>query len=141
MADQSNSSGIYPPPPRVSEDSFFPTLASYEKMYAQSMDNPEMFWGSQAEVQIDWFHKFTQVMDCDFANGMVAWFLGGKLNVCHNCVDRHLDTRGDKIAILWEGDEPGDVRRITYRELHREVCKLANVLRHNGIRKGDRVAI
>ena len=67
--------------------------------------------------------------------------LGGKLNVCENCVDRHVEQRGDQVAILWEGDEPGDVRRITYRELQRMVCRLANVLRHHNIRKGDRVAI
>jgi acetyl-CoA synthetase len=81
------------------------------------------------------------VQDCDWKQGLVAWFLGGKLNVCENCVDRHVQTRGDQVAILWEGDEPGQNRRITYRELQREVCRMANVLRHHGLRKGDRVAI
>jgi len=141
MADQSNESQVFVPPARVSEGAYFPNLESYQELYAQSVENPDAFWGKQAEEHIDWYLPFSQVSDCDFSNGMVSWFLGGRLNVCHNCVDRHLLTRGEKVAILWEGDEPGDVRRITYRELHREVCKLANVLRHNGIRKGDRVAI
>jgi acetyl-CoA synthetase len=141
MSSQSDETKIFTPPERVSEGAYFSKLESYQELYAQSMGNPDAFWGKQAEEHIDWYHKFSQVSDCDFSNGMVAWFLGGRLNVCHNCVDRHLISRGDKVAILWEGDEPGDVRRITYRELHREVCKLANVLRHNGIRKGDRVAI
>jgi acetyl-CoA synthetase len=140
MAEQSNS-GIIAPPQRVTEGAHFPTIDSYEKMYQKSIENPEQFWGDLAASEIDWFHKFTQVMDCDFEQGMAAWFLGGKLNISHNCIDRHLKTRADKIAIIWEGDEPGDVRRITYRELHREVCRLANVLRHNDIHRGDRVAI
>ena len=141
MAGQQDGSEIYNPPARVSEGSHFPTLESYKDLYTKSLEDSDGFWGEQALENIDWFHEFTQVSDCDFKHGMVSWFLGGKLNVCHNCVDRHLLTRGEKVAILWEGDEPGDVRKITYRELHREVCRLANVLRHSGIRKGDRVAI
>jgi len=141
MSDSSNEVKVFDPPARVSDGAYFSNHEDYQKLYAESLKNPDAFWGKKAEENIDWYHTFSQVSDCDFSNGMVAWFLGGRLNVCHNCVDRHLLTRGDKVAILWEGDEPGDVRRITYRELHREVCKLANVLRHNGIRKGDRVAI
>jgi acetyl-CoA synthetase len=141
MEEQSGTQQIFAPPSRVSKGAYFPDFDSYRKMYAQSMDDPEGFWRDQAEEHIEWFHTFSQVSDCDFTQAMNAWFLGGKLNVCYNCVDRHIATRSDKVAILWEGDEPGDTRRITYRELQREVCKLANVLRHNGIRKGDRVAI
>ncbi len=141
MKDQNESNSTYLPPSRVSEGAFFQSPEDYQKLYDESVADPDTFWSKQALENIDWFHEFTQVSDCDFKHGMVSWFLGGKLNVCHNCVDRHLATRGDKVAIVWEGDEPGDTRKITYRELHREVCRLANVLRHNGIRKGDRVAI
>ncbi len=141
MSDQMNASGPLLPPARVSDGAYYPTLASYQEMYAESLKNPQTFWASQAEAHIDWFHKFHQIMDCDFSSGMISWFLGGQLNVCHNCVDRHLGARSNKTAIIWEGDEPGNTRHISYRELHREVCRLANVLRHNGIRKGDRVAI
>ncbi len=141
MAEQAGTKQTFAPPSRVSDGAYFPDFDSYRKMYARSIADPDDFWRGQAEEHIDWFHTFSQVSDCDFTQAMNAWFLGGKLNVCYNCVDRHLSTRSDKVAILWEGDEPGDTRRITYRELQREVCKLANVLRHNGIRKGDRVAI
>ena len=141
MAEQAGSQQVFAPPSRVSKGAYFSDVESYRKMYARSMADPEGFWGDQAEEHIEWFHRFSQVSDCDFTQAMNAWFLGGKLNVCYNCVDRHIATRSEKTAILWEGDEPGDTRRITYRELQREVCKLANVLRHNGIRKGDRVAI
>ena len=141
MAEQAGTQQAFAPPSRVSEGAYFPDMESYRKMYARSLTDTEGFWRDQAEEHIDWFHTFSQVSDSDFTHAMNAWFLGGKLNVCYNCVDRHISTRSDKVAILWEGDEPGDTRRITYRELQREVCKLANVLRHNGIRKGDRVAI
>jgi acetyl-CoA synthetase len=129
------------PPPRVSKGAHIETFSEYQKLYQKSIEDPNAFWGEQARKNLNWYHDFNQVQDCDFKEGMISWFLGGKLNVCDNCVDRHVETRGDQVAILFEGDEPGDVRRITYRELQREVCRMANVLRHNGIRKGDRVAI
>jgi acetyl-CoA synthetase len=129
------------PPPRVSKGAHIETFSEYQKLYQQSIEDPNVFWGEQARKNLNWYHDFNQVQDCDFKEGMISWFLGGKLNVCDNCVDRHVETRGDQVAILFEGDEPGDVRRITYRELQREVCRMANVLRHHGIRKGDRVAI
>lgn len=141
MADQGNDSQVYNPPSEVSQGAYYADLESYTEMYHQSLADPDAFWSEQAEKHIDWFHKFTKVSDCDFTQSMSSWFLGGKMNVCYNCVDRHLAERSEKTAILWEGDEPGDTRRITYRQLQREVCRLANVLRHNGIRKGDRVAI
>lgn len=135
------TSAMYAPPARVSEGAHIKSMDEYNAMYEESIKNPEAFWGEQAKKRLSWYHEFTQVKDCDISEGMISWFLGGKLNVCDNCVDRHVQDRGDQVAILWEGDEPGDVRRITYRELQREVCRMANVLRHNGIRKGDRVAI
>ena len=136
-----SSSEIFSPPARVSEGAHFPDMKSYQELYRKSIEDPDAFWGEQARENINWNHDFFQVCDSDMAEGMVAWFVGGKLNVCENCVDRHVQDKGDQVAILWEGDEPGDVREITYRELQRKVCRMANVLRHNGIRKGDRVAI
>lgn len=101
----------------------------------------ESFWAREARARLDWIADFHSVSDCDFRDGRVSWFLGGRLNASLNCLDRHLATRGDKTAILWEGDEPGLVRRLSYRELHAETCRMANALRRLGVRKGDRVAI
>ncbi|HKJ86060.1 MAG TPA: acetyl-coenzyme A synthetase N-terminal domain-containing protein, partial [Spirochaetia bacterium] len=126
--------------PQVS-DSHVSTIERYEELYRQSMDDGDAFWGATAREMLSWKHDFHQVSDTDFAQGMIAWFLGGKLNACYNCVDRHVAERGDQVAIIWEADEPGEGREITYRELQREVSRLANVLRHNDIRRGDRVAI
>ena len=113
----------------------------YDKLYRRSVSNPDAFWAEQARSVMTWEHDFHTVRAGDFAEGSTAWFLGGKLNAAYNCVDRHLADRGDKTAILWEGDEPSDVRTITYRELHDEVCKTANALKRYGVKKGDRVAI
>jgi len=129
------------PPKKISEGAYISSMEQYREMYRRSIENPDAFWGQIAKNEIDWFHDFVQVRDYDLSTGYIGWFLGGKLNICYNCVDRHVATRGNQVAIIWEGDEPGNVRRITYRELQLEVCRLANVLRHNGIRKGDRVAI
>jgi acetyl-CoA synthetase len=113
----------------------------YETLYRESIDSPETFWPRMASDFLDWLAPFDQLSDCHMALGEVRWFLGGKLNVTLNCIDRHLPQRADQVAILWEGDEPGQERRITYRELHEQVCRLANVLRGRGVRKGDRVSI
>jgi acetyl-CoA synthetase len=134
-------SELYPPPEDVTTGAHITSLDQYREMYEESIRHPEAFWAKAAREQLDWKHDFHQVKDVDMPTGLIAWFLGGSLNACHNCVDRHVGTRGDEVAILWEGNEPGDVREITYRELQREVCRMANVLRHRGIRKGDRVAI
>jgi len=131
----------YRAPERVRDLSLMPNHDDYLRMYRESLDAPDAFWARMAREHLTWAHEFRQVSDCDWDNGLVSWFLGGKLNVCENCVDRHVKSRGNQVAIIWEGDEPGQNRRITYRELQREVCKMANVLRHQGLRKGDRVAI
>lgn len=110
-------------------------------MLAGANADPEGFWATQARQRIDWFRDFGKVDDSDFEQGRIAWFLGGKLNASWNCLDRHLETRGDQPAILWESDEQGVGRSMTYRELHAEVCKLANALRRLDVGKGDRVAI
>ena len=113
----------------------------YDAMYKASVEDPDAFWAGQATAFLDWMEPFTQVSDCDMAKGDIKWFLGGKLNVTVNCIDRHLPARAAQDAILWEGDEPGTERRITYQELHDAVCKLANVLKDRGVKKGDRVCI
>eukprot|EP00753_Platysulcus_tardus_P017539 PLAT6433.18.p1 GENE.PLAT6433.18~~PLAT6433.18.p1 ORF type:complete len:678 (+),score=278.46 PLAT6433.18:53-2035(+) len=117
-------------------------LDGYKKMYARSLEEPEAFWGEQALSLVDWFRPFDAVQSGELSVGDIAWFTGGKLNVSYNCVDRHVQAgRGDDVAILWEGDEPEDVRRITFLQLQRSVCRVANVLKSHGVRKGDCVAI
>ncbi len=115
----------------------------YAAMYRQSIDNPDAFWSEQAAQFITWFKPWDTVLDWSFGaeDLHIAWFKGGKLNVSYNCLDRHLATRGDQVAIIWEGDNPSEDRKITYRELHAEVCKFANVLKAHGVKKGDRVCI
>ncbi len=115
--------------------------AGYEAMYQRSIDDPEGFWAEQAEELVDWFDKWDTVWRYDYEKAEIAWFEGAKLNVSHNCLDRHLESRGDQVAIVWEGDDPSVDRKITYRELHEEVCKFANVLKSRGVSKGDRVSI
>jgi acetyl-CoA synthetase len=117
------------------------TDASYIKMYLESVRAPELFWAEQARKLLLWRKEWHEVLRWDFHRAHVRWFEGAELNVSENCLDRHLATRGDKIAIIWEGNEPGDVRKITYQELHVMVCRTASLLRSLGIRRGDRVAI
>ena len=115
--------------------------ATYEKMYKESVEDPEKFWGDQAE-RITWFKKWDKVLEHDFANASHQWFMGAKLNACYNCLDRHLDgPKADQVALLFEGDDPGVSSSLTYRELHREVCRFANVLKKRGVKKGDRVTL
>ncbi|MCZ6729941.1 MAG: acetate--CoA ligase [SAR324 cluster bacterium] len=115
--------------------------ATYERLYKESIENPEKFWGEQAE-RIHWFKKWDKVLEHDFPNADHKWYLGGKLNASYNCLDRHLDgPKADQVALLFEGDDPGDSKSLTYRELHREVCRFANVLKKRGIEKGDRVTL
>jgi acetyl-CoA synthetase len=113
----------------------------YVAMYRRSVDDPEGFWREMAE-RIDWVRKPTIIKNTSFKDGVpIRWYEDGVLNVCHNCVDRHLPRRADQVAILWEGDDPSVDRKVTYRELHDRVCRLANVLRQLGVSKGDRVTI
>ncbi len=131
---------IYPVPREAAEHALL-TREDYDRMYRQSLDEPESFWAEQAEKFLTWFKKWDRVQNNDLTKGQIRWFEGGKLNVSYNCLDRHLDTHGDRVAVIWEGDEPGNTRHITYRELHAEVCRLANVLKDRGVKKGDRVSI
>ena len=114
----------------------------YEEMYTQSVRDPEGFWGKQGK-RLDWMKSYTKVKDVSYAHDDVhiRWYYDGTLNASVNCLDRHLSKRGDQTAIIWEGDEPSDTKTLTYRELYQEVCKCANVLKENGVQKGDRVTI
>jgi acetyl-CoA synthetase len=129
------------PSPAISRQAHVGSFEAYQKLYAESLKDPDAFWGKMARETLSWFHPFGQASDCDFESGQIAWFLNGRLNACYNCVDRHVEKRGDQVALIWESDTPGESKTVTYRELQREVCRLANVLRHNGVRRGDRVAI
>jgi len=133
---------IYPVPPAIAAKAHI-NQDQYAALYARSVEDPEGFWAEQAERFVTWYKRWDQVLDYSFAaeDMHITWFKGGKLNVSYNCLDRHLATRGDQVAIIWESDNPEQDRKITYRELHREVCKLANVLKSRGVKKGDRVCI
>jgi len=115
--------------------------ASHKAMYEQSISDPAGFWAEQAEKFLSWDKTWDTVLDWDYSKGHIRWFEGGKLNACYNCVDRHLETRGDQTALIWEGDDPADDDRITYNELHKNVCRMANVLKSRNVKKGDRVCI
>ena len=115
--------------------------AEYGAMYRRSVEDPDGFWAEQAGRFVTWMKPWTRVSEWDFDKGHIRWFDGAKLNVCYNCVDRHLDKRGDQTAIIWEGDDPARDQRISYRQLHEQVCRFANVLKERGVRKGDRVSI
>jgi acetyl-CoA synthetase len=129
---------VFPVPEAFAQNAHVKSLAEYEEMYQRSIADPEAFWAGIAQ-ELHWFEPWTKVLEWNLP--WAKWFVGGKLNLCYNCVDRHaLGGRKDKVAILWEG-EPGEVRKLTFGELHVEVQKFANVLKSLGIRKGDRVAI
>ena len=116
--------------------------AAYQAMYRRSIEDPEGFWADMANEHVHWFRKWDKVADWTFDGDVgIRWFDGARVNVAWNCLDRHLAERGDKPAILWEGDQPGEERRITFRELHGEVCRFANVLKSKGVEKGDRVCV
>src|SRR4051812_25574219 len=114
----------------------------YRAMYNESIDNPDSFWAEQAK-RIDWIRPFTKVKNTTYEhpNVSIKWFEDGVLNISANCVDRHLRDRAEQVALIWEGDDPGEDKKITYRELFEHVCRLANVLKAHGVKKGDRVTI
>jgi len=114
----------------------------YLAMYKQSLENPDEFWAEQAEKFVSWFKPWDKVKSGGYEDDVnIKWFEGAKLNVSYNCLDRHLETRGDQVAIIWEGDDPKEDRQITYKELHEEVCRFSNVLKSRGVQKGDRVCL
>ena len=112
----------------------------YEEMYKQSIEDPENFWAEQAD-KVDWTKKWDKVMDYNFNTADIKWYLGGKLNVTYNCIDRHLEKRGDQTAIIWESDDPNLDKSYTYKELHKEVSLFSNVLKKHNVKKGDVVII
>ena len=114
---------------------------TYQRMYRQSIEEPDVFWADQAKTFLDWYQPWHTVSAADLPNGNVRWFDGGELNVSVNCIDRHLPSRANQTAIIWEGDDPADDAQITYQELYNKVCQLANGLRARGVNKGDRVCI
>lgn len=132
---------IFPPPAHVQKQAHIKSLDEYRMWYEQSIAHPENFWARIAE-RLDWFERWHTVLEWDFNVPKIAWFCGGKLNACFNCVDRHVAAgKGNKPAIIWVGNEPTEQRRITYSELFAEVQRAANALRSLGVTKGDRVAI
>jgi len=131
---------VYPVKPEISAYAHI-TADRYRRLYQKSIEQPEIFWAEQAGLFLDWDKKWDSVLAYDYPTAYIRWFEGGKLNVSVNCLDRHLASRGDQVAIIWEGDNPANVQKITYRQLHREVCKFANVLKAQGVGKGDHVCI
>jgi Acyl-coenzyme A synthetases/AMP-(fatty) acid ligases len=136
-----SAASLYPVRPEVAANTLTDE-ATYKAMYQQSVVNPDGFWREQAQ-RLDWIKPFTSVKQTSFDDHHVdiKWFADGTLNVSYNCLDRHLAERGDQVAIIWEGDDPSEQRNITYRELHEEVCKLANALRGQDVHRGDVVTI
>jgi len=131
---------LYPVSDQWSENAWI-NKEKYEDMYQESVESPDSFWEKQAAEFLDWNVKWEQVHSADFSKGHSSWFLGGKLNVTANCIDRHLDKGGDQTAIIWEGDDPSQHKKISYKELHEHVSKMGNVLRQRNVKKGDRVCI
>jgi acetyl-CoA synthetase len=131
---------IYPVKANIAQSAHF-TAESYKQLYQHSIDNPEIFWSEQAKSFLDWSHPWDKTVKFDYRKGEISWFKGGKLNVSVNCLDRHLSSHGDQTAIIWEGDDPTNDKKISYKELHQQVCKFANVLKSQGVKKGDRICI
>lgn len=131
---------VYSVPPAIAEKAHI-NKEKYDSLYQQSITDPDGFWAEQAKSFLTWQKPWNSVSEFDFHKGTAKWFDGGALNVSENCIDRHLETRGDQTAIIWEGDDPADSKHITYKELHSSVCRFANVLKDRGVKKGDRVCI
>ena len=131
---------LVPTKPHIQARAHVASFAAYEALHRESLADPSGFWRRQAQ-RVTWFRQFDETVQQDFARAEVAWFLGGKLNASYNCVDRHLAERAEQTAIVWAKDEPGHYERISYKQLHEHVGRLANALRRFGVKKGDRVCI
>jgi acetyl-CoA synthetase len=130
---------LFQPPAEFSQKAHIKSLEEYKQLYDRAKADPQAFWGELAEKELDWFQKWDTVLD--WQPPFAKWFVNGKINISYNCLDRHLTTwRKNKAALIWEG-EPGDSRTLTYAQLHREVCQMANVIKQLGVQKGDRVGI
>ena len=135
-----NKERVYNPPQSILENSNI-SDSEFEELYKKSLENPDQFWSEQADIYLDWDQRWSQVQETNIEKGEITWFKGGKLNASVNCIDRHLPDNSEKIAFIWEGDNPNESKEITYQELHDEVCKFSNVLKLRGVSKGDRVCI
>ena len=131
---------LYPVFDSIRENTLL-TLEQYQKMYQHSLADSDGFWAEQAELNIDWYQSWDQVSHQDFKSGEIQWFMGAKLNVAYNCIDRHLADKADQAAIIWEGDDPAKSEIITYQQLHDRVCQLSNAIKALGVEKGDRVCL
>lgn len=139
---------LFQPPKDFSNNAHVPSQSEYERLYQESISNPEKFWSEQAEANLDWFKKWDSVVTSDFSTvgekegPYVEWFKGGKINASYNCLDRHIEAgRGEKTALIWQGENSSEERKVSYRELHQEVCKFANVLKERGVKKGTVVTV
>ena len=137
-------SEVYEPNADLRDRAHVKSMDEYREEYVRSIADPEAFWAAKA-AEFHWFKKWDTVRsynyDMDAGPIAIEWFAGGQTNITYNCLDRHLDAKGDQVAIIWEGNEPGEDATLTYRELHEQVCKFANVLKARGVKKGDRVSI
>ncbi|MBI5526094.1 MAG: acetate--CoA ligase [Deltaproteobacteria bacterium] len=147
MADQKTITSMmdekrtFPPPREFAEKAHVKSLEQYKAMYKRSIEDPDGFWGEMAS-NLHWFKKWDRMVEEDFKEGRLAWFIGGRTNMSFNCLDRHLGTKNEnKVALIFQGEPEDDVRKFTYKELHAEVCRFANVLKKHGVKKGDRVSI
>lgn len=132
----------FDPPEEGKEHACISTMDAYEIAYKRSMDDPEGYWADRADELVSWYSRWNRVLDADLHKPEVRWFDGATLNVSYNCLDRHLENgKAEKTAIIWQGEPEDDVRIYSYRELHEEVCRFANVLKKKGVQKGDRVAV
>jgi len=141
MTTMMEETRVFPPPQEIVDRAYIKNMDDYQKMYKRSLNEPEGFWAEQAEEFIDWYKKWDKVWEWSFDTLDIKWFEGGKLNITYNCLDRHLEKRGDKVALIFQGEPYDDYKTYTYKELHTEVCKFANVLKKHGVKKGDRVSI
>ncbi|CAI5735994.1 unnamed protein product [Hyaloperonospora brassicae] len=143
MLNSTNACGgeVYAPIRPQLKTAHVQSMEQYEAMYTRSIEDPEQFWGELARANLDWFRDFDQTVTGAIGKGDMAWFLNGQTNVSVNCIDRHVKTHADKVAIIWEADEVGQGRKITYAELLEETCRVANAMKHAGVKKGDTVAI
>ena len=135
-----NENEIYSPPEDFSKNAHVESMEEYKEMYERSVKDPEGFWSEMAE-KFEWFEKWDKARDFDFDNPNIEFYKGGKTNICYNCLDRNIKERGDQTAIIWEGNDLGDSKTYTYKELLSEVKRFSNVLKESGIKKGDRVCI
>ncbi|MCU0798888.1 MAG: acetate--CoA ligase [Candidatus Thermoplasmatota archaeon] len=131
---------VYHPPEDFRKKAYLKSMEEYKRMYDESVKDPEGFWGRMAQ-DFTWFKKWTKVRDYDFKTGNIKFYMGAKTNITYNCLDRHLAKRGDQVALIWEGNSPTEDRKITYKELHADVMRFANVLKSHGVKKGDRVCL